>query len=310
MHHLRAALSAIASMARCDREPLPIEPKLYLPGSRLSNVTSSATELTPSALLTTSALGQVINCVIGAMSFAGSSLENKRVLMASGPPIEMPIVAPSGWPGDGVGAEIAAGAGLVLDHEALAELLQPVGDQPRHHVGVEPGPNGTTIPTVLVGQSCAAAGASAHSDLGAIARLVFIRLSRILRTRHVTIMDDRVIASGEFAACRLARRRPSFARQVTALPGPAMASTAPAGAVPGHAAERAAAAKRASAAGSNGPVAHRTVLFLGAHVRDAARRAPPWIARIGEWPYKGLMGLASLVGLIVIGRRLRPLPRD
>ena len=28
-------------MARCDSEPLPIEPKLYLPGSRLSSATSS-----------------------------------------------------------------------------------------------------------------------------------------------------------------------------------------------------------------------------------------------------------------------------
>ena len=59
-------------MARCDSEPLPIEPKLYLPGSRLSRATSSATELTPRLLLTTSALGWVISCVTGAMSFAGS----------------------------------------------------------------------------------------------------------------------------------------------------------------------------------------------------------------------------------------------
>ena len=38
--------SAIASMARCDSEPLPIEPKLYLPGSRFRSATSSATLLT------------------------------------------------------------------------------------------------------------------------------------------------------------------------------------------------------------------------------------------------------------------------
>jgi uncharacterized membrane protein len=44
------------------------------------------------------------------------------------------------------------------------------------------------------------------------------------------------------------------------------------------------------------------VLFLGAHV-FVTLRAPraAVIARIGEWPYKGLMGLVSLVGLIVIG---------
>lgn len=44
------------------------------------------------------------------------------------------------------------------------------------------------------------------------------------------------------------------------------------------------------------------VLFLGAHVFVTLRgpRAAV-IARIGEWPYKGLMGLASLVGLVLIG---------
>ena len=44
------------------------------------------------------------------------------------------------------------------------------------------------------------------------------------------------------------------------------------------------------------------VLFLGAHV-FVTLRAPraAVIARIGEWPYKGVMGLVSLVGLIVIG---------
>jgi uncharacterized membrane protein len=44
------------------------------------------------------------------------------------------------------------------------------------------------------------------------------------------------------------------------------------------------------------------VLFLGAHV-FVTLRAPraAVIARIGEWPYKGLMGLVSLAGLILIG---------
>ena len=44
------------------------------------------------------------------------------------------------------------------------------------------------------------------------------------------------------------------------------------------------------------------VLFLGAHV-FVTLRAPraAVIARIGEWPYKGLMGLVSLVGLVLIG---------
>jgi uncharacterized membrane protein len=44
------------------------------------------------------------------------------------------------------------------------------------------------------------------------------------------------------------------------------------------------------------------VLFIGAHV-FVTLRAPraAVIARIGEWPYKGAMGLVSLVGLILIG---------
>jgi uncharacterized membrane protein len=44
------------------------------------------------------------------------------------------------------------------------------------------------------------------------------------------------------------------------------------------------------------------VLFLGAHVFVTLRAArAAVIARIGEWPYKGLMGLVSLVGLVLIG---------
>ena len=44
------------------------------------------------------------------------------------------------------------------------------------------------------------------------------------------------------------------------------------------------------------------VLFIGAHVFVTLRgpRAAV-IARIGEWPYKAIMGLVSLVGLFVIG---------
>jgi uncharacterized membrane protein len=44
------------------------------------------------------------------------------------------------------------------------------------------------------------------------------------------------------------------------------------------------------------------VVFIGAHL-FVTLRAPraAVIARIGEWPYKGIMGLVSLVGLIIIG---------
>ena len=63
---------AIASIDRCDSEPLPMEPKLYLPGSRLSNATSSATLFTFRLGCTASALGMVTSCVTAAISFAGS----------------------------------------------------------------------------------------------------------------------------------------------------------------------------------------------------------------------------------------------
>lgn len=44
------------------------------------------------------------------------------------------------------------------------------------------------------------------------------------------------------------------------------------------------------------------VLFLGAHVFVTLRGArAAVIARVGEWPYKGAMGLVALVGLILIG---------
>jgi uncharacterized membrane protein len=44
------------------------------------------------------------------------------------------------------------------------------------------------------------------------------------------------------------------------------------------------------------------VLFIGAHVFVTLRGArSAVIARIGEWPYKAIMALVSLVGLIVIG---------
>jgi len=43
-------------------------------------------------------------------------------------------------------------------------------------------------------------------------------------------------------------------------------------------------------------------LFIGAHVFITLReRRAVAIARLGEWPYKGVLALASLVGIILIG---------
>ncbi|MGE0036733.1 MAG: NnrU family protein, partial [Xanthobacteraceae bacterium] len=44
------------------------------------------------------------------------------------------------------------------------------------------------------------------------------------------------------------------------------------------------------------------VIFLGAHLFVTCRgQRAAVIARIGEWPYKGLFSLVSLIGLILIG---------
>src|SRR5690349_5846901 len=120
-------------MARWDSEPLPIEAKLYLPGFFLSSATSSTTELTPSSRLTASRLGWVTSWVTGAMSLRGSrqtreqqGIDGKRPANAHA---ECRAVG-RGF-GDHVGAEIAAGAGLVLDQKCAGRifLLQSVGDQ-------------------------------------------------------------------------------------------------------------------------------------------------------------------------------------
>ena len=66
-------LIAIASMARCDSEPLPIEPKLYLPGLALDQRDQFGDVVDAEARrCTASALGCVVRMVISAMSLNGS----------------------------------------------------------------------------------------------------------------------------------------------------------------------------------------------------------------------------------------------
>src|SRR5215831_4902158 len=44
------------------------------------------------------------------------------------------------------------------------------------------------------------------------------------------------------------------------------------------------------------------ILFLGAHVFVTRREARArLVARLGEWPYKGLISLVSIIGVILIG---------
>jgi uncharacterized membrane protein len=52
------------------------------------------------------------------------------------------------------------------------------------------------------------------------------------------------------------------------------------------------------------------VMFLGAHVFVSLRNErDALISRIGGGPYRGLFALVSIVGLVLIGFRLRALPR-
>src|SRR5258705_1483038 len=86
--------------------------------------------------------------------------------MASGPPIEMPIVVPSGSAlATASVPRLPLAPGLFSITKVWPSVCcrrSPISRATMS--GVEPGPNGTTILTVLVGHSCAAAGGSAsHS---------------------------------------------------------------------------------------------------------------------------------------------------
>ncbi len=85
-------------MARCDNDPFPIDPKLYLPGSRLKSVISSETPLTLNVGINRQRarlrhqLGDRGDVGFGVVG----QCENNSVLIASGPPMLIPMVAPSG----------------------------------------------------------------------------------------------------------------------------------------------------------------------------------------------------------------------
>ena len=132
-------LSAMASIARCDSEPLPIDPKLYLPGSRFKSAMQFRDGVNITLEFTASALGCVTSCVIGAMSvlrIVGQLGEQQRVDGERPADADADGGAVGRGLGDGVGADVAAGARLVIDDEGLTELLlQMVGDHPGDHVG-------------------------------------------------------------------------------------------------------------------------------------------------------------------------------
>ena len=130
-------------MARCDSEPLPIEPKLYLPGSRFNSAISSADAVNLNVGINRERarlrhqLGDRSDVGLGVVGQLG---EQQRVDGKRPADADADGGAVGRGLGDRVGAGVAAGAGLVLDHERLAELfLQMIGNQARHHVGRRPG---------------------------------------------------------------------------------------------------------------------------------------------------------------------------
>ena len=150
-------------MARCDSEPLPIELKLYLPGFFFSSASSSVTLLTLSSGLTTSTLGCVTSCVMGAISLCGSygRFENRSVLIASGPPMLMPRVAPLGAAfATTSAARLPPAPGLFSTKNVVSGyfFIRPSAMSRATMSGVDPGPNGTRMRTVLAGHSCARPG--------------------------------------------------------------------------------------------------------------------------------------------------------
>src|SRR5262245_17645009 len=225
--------------------------------------------------------------------------------MATGPPMETPIVAPTGSALASASVpRLPLAPGLLSITKLWASFCCSRSAISRATMsGVDPGPNGTTILTVFVGQSCAAAGASAHSDpANAIARLVFIRFSRILC--HATSHSSRAIGSlqaGSLPQRRLSRA--SSAARVTALPPDLpWPLLRPLSAVPGHARRR---------RDSHGPIGHRTgVVSRRACLRDAARAARRRDRAHRRVALQGIDG-ARLAGRAHRDRlRLRPLPRD
>src|SRR5215475_9361465 len=103
------------------------------------------------------------------MSLRGSygSRENSKVLIASGPPILTPRVDPSGAAFATVSVpRLTLAPGLFSTRNALPGYFccRPSTTRRATISVVDPGPNGTTIRTVLVGQSWAATGAATARD--------------------------------------------------------------------------------------------------------------------------------------------------
>src|SRR4029450_1565397 len=173
--------------------------------------------------------------------------------------------------------------------------------------GVEPGPNGTMILTAFVGHSWAAATAGANNSANnAKATLLFIELFRSaschLRAAYLCVRVGAAIITGDAPSQAWSSRNRSGGCN-----GETQGSLASRLAMPSTASLASALRRYGFVRGSAGGPMGLTILVLGLALFFAAHvfvtlRTPraAVIKRIGEWPYKGLMSLVSLAGLIVI----------
>src|ERR1043165_755657 len=127
--------------------------------------------------------------------------------------------------------------------------------------GVAPAPNGTTMRTVLVGQSCASAGVTAKSSRNANAMRLNSDTPGVSVFHHPRPHMSGVSCRGQ-GKCGLNRREGAHMGLAIMILGLAV--------------------------------------FIGAHafVTQREHRAG-LIARIGEGPYQGLFSLVSIVGVLL-----------
>ena len=160
-------LSAIASIARCDSEPLPIEPKLNLPGSRLSSATSSAVVRAGHVGVDREharLVGQPRDQRKIGERIVRHLREQQRVEPERPENADPDRRAVGRRLRNHVGSEIAAGARPVARSRTTVSVFACSRSPIKRMMmsGVEPAANGTTIRTGLAGHSCARGGEHAR----------------------------------------------------------------------------------------------------------------------------------------------------
>src|SRR4051794_11023512 len=143
--------------------------------------------------------------------------------MASGPPMEIPIVAPSGSAlATASVPRLPLAPGLFSITKVCPSFCCRRSAISRATMsGVEPGPNGTTILTLFVGHSCAAAAAGINSAAAnAMARVLFIgslaRSAMRSTNTYPVITGDLCAAGEESTGCPLSAGKTTLGRRATA----------------------------------------------------------------------------------------------